>query len=262
MKLLSSFSRNSLLVSALIFLLGAAPRAAAQAQSQPSAQTQADAASVAAQTPVVPARITQAIDESQLVTLKGNVHPLARPQFDQGPVSDATPMKRVMLLLQRSPEQEAALQQFMAEQMSNESANFHKWLTPQQFGAQFGPADADIQTVTSWLSSRGFTSIRVAPGRNVIEFSGNVGQVRSTFHTEIHKFVVNGEQRQSNVSDPQLPAALTPVVAGVVSLHNFPSKSMRQVVGQFTHSRTTGETTPLFTTSGGNYAVGPADFAK
>src|SRR5207253_1009593 len=124
--------------------------------------------------------------------------------------------------------QTCALPIFMAEQMSKESPNYHRWLTPQQFGAQFGPADADLQAVTGWLSSHGFTAIRVAPGRNVIEFSGNVGQVRSAFHTEIHKFVANGEERQSNTSDPQIPAALTPVVAGIVSLHNFPSRSLRQ----------------------------------
>ena len=258
MKLQSLLLRTSFLVFAAALTLHClTPGVAAQSNAQTAATVQTSA---------LPARITQAIDETQLVRLKGNVHPLARPEFDQGPVSDATPMKRMMLLLQRSPEQEAALQQFMAEQMSNESPNFHNWLTPQQFGAQYGPADSDIQTVTSWLASHGFTAIRVAPGRNVIEFSGNVGQVRAAFHTEIHKFLVRGsvkeEERQSNTSDPQIPAALTPVVAGIVSLHNFPSKSMRRVVGQFMHSRTTGETTPLFTTSGGNYAVGPADFAK
>jgi len=253
MKLHSSKIRNFLLLSA-VTLLVAAPRGVGQ--------TQASSQSALAQVPAVPARITQAIDETQLVRLKGNVHPLARAEFDQGPVSSATPMKRMMLLLQRSPEQETALEQFMAEQMSKESPNFHKWLTPEQFGVLYGPADADTQTVTTWLSSRGFTAIRVAPGRNVIEFSGNVGQVRSAFHTDIHQFVVMGEQRQSNVSDPQIPAALIPVVGGIVSLHNFPPKSMRHVVGQFTHSRTTGETIPLFTTSGGNFAVGPADFAK
>src|SRR2546429_740868 len=169
--------RTSVLLS-LAFLVVETPRFAAQSNPQ------AASPSSIVQTPAVAARITQAIDETQLVRLKGNVHPLARPEFDQGLVSDATTMKRMMLLLKRSPEQEAALQQFMAEQMSKESPNYHRWLTPQQFGAQFGPADADLQAVTGWLSSHGFTAIRVAPGRNVIEFSRNVGQVRSAFHTD------------------------------------------------------------------------------
>jgi hypothetical protein len=226
-----------------------------------AAQTQADSVS-AAQGPVVPARITQAIDETQLVRLKGNVHPLARAEYDRGAVGDATPMKRMLLLLQRSPEQEVALQQFMAEQMSKESPNFHKWLTPQQFGQQFGPADADIQTVTSWLASQGFSGMKLSPGKNVIEFNGNVGQVRSAFHTEIHGFVVNGENRQANTSDPQIPAALTPVVAGIVSLHNFPMKSLRHTVGAFTRTAD-GRVIPQFTGSTNQFfAIGPTDFAK
>src|SRR5882762_1170285 len=131
MKLHSLTLRNSLLLLAVILAL-LAFRAAAQ--------TKPDSAT-AAQTAAIPARITQAIDETQLVRLHGNVHPLARPEFDQGIVSDATPMNRILLLLQRSPEQQAALSKFMDEQLSKDSPNFHKWLTPQDFGKLYGPAD-------------------------------------------------------------------------------------------------------------------------
>jgi hypothetical protein len=255
MKLQTSILRNSLLVIAAIL---AWPVLRAAAQSTP------DSSAASAQTPAVAARITQAIDEKQLVHLKGNVHPLARAEFDQGAVSDSTPMNRILMLLQRSPEQQAALRQFMDEQLSKDSPNFQKWLTPEQFGKLYGPADADIQAVTSWLSSRGFTGLRVNRGKTIIEFNGNVGLVRNTFHTDIHKFVVDGENRQANVSDPQIPAALTPVVAGIVSLHNFPSKSMRHVVGQFLRTAD-GRIEPQFTGSGtppSFFALGPADFAK
>jgi hypothetical protein len=252
MKLQTMSMRSSLLLVAGVFAF-CGVRAAAQ--------TQGDSAS-AAQAPAVAARITQAIDETQLVPLKGNVHPLARPEFDRGPVSNATPMKRMTLLLQRSPDQQAALRQFMDEQLSKESSNFHKWLTPEEFGKLYGPADADIQAVSSWLSSHGFSGMRVNRGKTIVEFSGNVGQVRSAFHTDIHRFVVNGDERQANIADPQLPAALTPVVAGVVSLHNFPMKSMRHEIGQFTRTAD-GRLIPQFTgKNNAFFALGPADFAK
>jgi hypothetical protein len=255
MKSQTSILRNSLLFIAAIL---AWPALRVAAQSTP------DSAAASAQTPAIAARITQAIDEKQLVHLKGNVHPLARAEFDQGAVGDATPMNRMLMLLQRSPEQQAALHQFMDEQLSKDSPNFQKWLTPEQFGKLYGPADTDIQAVTSWLSSRGFTGVRVNRGKTIIEFNGNVGLVRNVFHADIHKFVVNGENRQANISDPQIPGALTPVVAGIVSLHNFPSKSMRHVVGQFTRTAD-GRIEPQFTGSGNPpafFALGPADFAK
>src|SRR2546425_5546478 len=209
----------------------------------------------------VPARFTHAIDDTQLVRLQGNVHPLARPEFDRGAVADSTPMNRMLLLLQRSPDQEAALRQLMDEQQSKDSPNFHQWLTPDQFGKQFGPADADVQAITDWLTRQGFQGIKVAAGRTVIEFSGNVGEVRKAFHRDIQNFLVGGEWRQANISDPQIPVALAPVVAGVFSLHIFPRKSMLHRAGTFTPPAD-GRIIPQFTTSGGSYIVGPADFAK
>src|SRR6266446_776067 len=259
MKLHSLILRNSLFLLTLILALPAF-RAAAQSK--------LDNVS-AAQTPAVAARITQAIDETRLVRLHGNVHPLARPEFDQGIVSDATPMNRILLLLQRSPEQQAALSKFMDEQLSKDSPNFHKWLTPQDFGKLYGPADADIQTVTDWLTRQGFQGIKVGAGRTAIEFSGNVAQVRNAFHTEIHQFNVDSKSRQANISDPQIPAALTPVVAGILSLHNFPRHSFRHDVGIHTATREVPGKPQFTTTSGCGtnhaqpcYVVGPADFAK
>jgi subtilase family serine protease len=223
------------------------------------------AANAPAQKPSIPQRITQAIDEAQLARLPGNVHPLARPEFDNGSLADSQPVNHMMLLLQRSPEQETALQQLMEEQQRAGSPNFHAWLTPGQFGKQYGPADADIQAVTDWLTRQGFSIGKVSPGRTIIEFSGNVAQVRNAFHTEMHRFAVNNEEHFANVSDPQIPAALRPVVAGVVSLHNFRKEPFLHHIGKFRRNLKTGEVQPLFTFSDINgtfYAMGPADFAK
>jgi hypothetical protein len=235
-----------------------------------SAQTKPDSAS-AMQAEAVPARITQAIDETQLVTLKGQVHPLARLEFDQGAASDSMPATRMLLLLQRSLEQESTLRALMDQQQDRTSSNYHAWLTPQQFAKQFGPVDADIQVVTGWLTSQGFQNIKVGTGRTVIEFSGNIGQVRNAFHTDIDMFVVGGEKHHANVSDPQIPAALAPVIKGVVGLHDFRPKSLLHRATNFHREKATvAGKGPSFTfTSGcgpaGNdpcYAVAPPDFAK
>lgn len=218
----------------------------------------------AAQTPQVPARVTGRIDESNRIVLRGHIHPLMRPEFDRGALPDSQPVTRMMLLLQRSGEQEAALRQLLEDQQNKTSPNFHAWLTPQQFGQQFGPADADVQAVTSWLQSQGFTVKGVSAGRTIIEFSGNAGLIRSALHTEIHQLVVNGEEHWANASDPQIPAALGPVVRGLYGLNNFRAKPLYHQVGVFRRGPS-GELRPLFTYTDSNgtfYAVGPADFAK
>jgi len=199
------------------------------------------------------------------VQLRGNVHPLARAEFDQGVVADSQPMNRMLLLLQRSPEQQAALSNLMEEQLTKSSPNYHKWLSPEEFGKQFGPADEDIQAVTAWLGSHGFQGIKMGPGHMVVEFSGTAGHVRNAFHTEMRHYLVNSEAHIANASDPEIPAALAPVVAGIRSLHNFRPKPHRHTVGTFRRDRETGKVEPLFTGSDKNgpfFALGPADFAQ
>jgi len=213
-----------------------------------------------------PARLTQAVDEANLVTLYGNTHPLARAEYDQGAAPDDLPMERMLLLLQRSPEQEAALRKLLDQQQVKSSPNYHQWLSAEQFGRQFGPASADIDTVTRWLASRGFQVNRVAVGGATIEFSGTVGLVREALHTEIHKYLVQGEAHWANAGDPRIPVALAPVVSGVVSLNNFPRQRYHRRLGTFERSKARGKVQPLFTfpstiTGGTIYAVGPTDFA-
>jgi len=212
---------------------------------------------------IVPARVTQAVDPENRVTLRGNTHPLARPEFDQGAAPDSLATERMLLVLKRSTEQETALRKFLDAQQTKSSANYHLWLTPEQFGQQFGPADADIQAVTNWLTSQGFQINRVAAGRTVIEFSGTAGAVRQALHTEIHKYVVSGEEHWANASDPQIPAALTPVVAGFASLNNFTKKPMHHGLAAYSKSTTTGQVKPLLTAPVNGttyYALGPTDF--
>jgi hypothetical protein len=212
---------------------------------------------------VAPSRVVETVDDTKTVTLSGNVHPLARTAYDQGALPDSQPMTRMLLLLQRSSAQEQSLRQLIDAQQTKNSGNYHAWLTPEQFGQQFGPADSDVQAVTDWLTRSGFQVANVAKGKGVIEFSGNVGQVRSAFHTQVHKFVVNGEEHFANVSDPAIPAALAPVVAGVAALHNFQKYPSIVKSGTYRRYKGSNQLQPLFTF--GNpalYAVGPGDFAK
>jgi subtilase family serine protease len=165
-------------------------------------------------------RITQPVNESTLVTLKGSTHPWALARFDRGPVEDSH-AGRMLLVLKRSPEQDAALRQLVSEQQIAGSPNFHKWLTPDEFGKKFGVADADVQTVTGYLQAQGFTVGRVYKNKAAIEVSGTAGQLRETFHTQMHMYSIGGHEFYANATDPKIPAALAPVVRGFAALNNI-----------------------------------------
>jgi hypothetical protein len=224
--------------------------------------------------PTPRSRVVQAVDDARVMKLAGNVHPLARPEFDQGTLADSASMNRMILVLQRSPEQEAALQQLVDQQQDKSSSTYQQWLTPEAFGAAFGPTDRDLSAVTTWLSSHGFNGIRVNAARTLIEFSGNAGMVRSAFGTAMHRYAVRGEQRFANASDPTIPAALAPVISGIASLNNFPRRATSHPAGNFRRDSATNrvvslaagtqQTAPTFTINQGGeitYGVTPYDFA-
>ncbi len=195
--------------------------------------------------------ITAPVSDTILVRLPGHIRPEANAVNDRGIVPDTLPMEHMLLQLRRSPAQEQALTQFIDQLHDPASPNYHRWLTPDQFGAQFGPATSDVLNVTNWLQSHGFRVNVIYPSGMAIDFSGAAGQVRTAFHTEIHNVVARGALHIANMSDPQIPTALAPVVVGVVSLHNIPPRRSIKRKTDFT-----------FSGCGSNcFALTPADLA-
>jgi len=170
--------------------------------------------------------ITGPIDEGNLVTLQGSVHPLATPAADQGAAPDSLQLGRTILVLKRSSVQQAALDKLTNAQQNAASPQYHKWLTPEQFGAQFGVAPQDIQTISQWLESHGFEVEPQMAGHSLIAFSGTNAQLRAAFHTEMHSYKIKSGTYYANANDPQIPAAIAPIVVGFASLNNFPIKPL------------------------------------
>jgi len=177
--------------------------------------------------------LTQSINESRMVTLRGNTHPAVKVANDLGKVSGDRQFQHLYLQLKRSPEQEKELEQYLNDLQNPKSSVYHKWGTAAQFSRQFGLAQEDLNTVTTWLTSRGFTVNRIYPNL-VVDFSGTAAQVREAFQTEIHNLDMNGARHFANMTDPQIPAALEPVVVGPVALHDFKPHRMSRPRAQYT----------------------------
>ncbi|HLK19205.1 MAG TPA: protease pro-enzyme activation domain-containing protein, partial [Bryobacteraceae bacterium] len=199
-------------------------------------------------------RITAPVDTRQTIARPGNRHPLALSEYDAGPVSPDHRMGRMMLVLQPDPAQQRALESLLAAQQDPQSPEYHRWLTPEEFGKRFGVSDHDLAQVVQWLERQGFEVEAPSAGRRVVVFSGNAGQVEAAFHTSIHTYNVNGTTHHANSSDPRIPAALAPVVLGVASLHDFRSKPLH-------HGLRALEASDPEYTSGSTHYLTPADFA-
>ena len=202
-------------------------------------------------------RIVSPIDDSDVVTLAGNTHPLAQPEFDRGAISSETRLERMVLLLQPDADQQKALDALTEAQQEHGSPFYHQWLSPEEYGDKFGASAPDLAKIITWLESRGFAVEPVPAGHRIILFSGTAGQVADAFHTEIHRYEVDGQMHIANAQDPQIPSALAPVVTGVLSLHDFrrvsAMRSIRQVA-QPAEPRAEN-------TQGSTHYIFPADFA-
>lgn len=216
-----------------------------------------------------PALITQTVNDAQRVTLKGNVHPLATKAADRGEAPATLAEDRMLLVLKRSAPQELALEAWLQSLQDKNSPSFHKWLTPAQYGARWGASDTDIAQITAWLQSYGFSVAGPNPARNAIEFSGSAGQVEQAFQTQIHLYEVNGVIHHANASDPRIPAALAPAIAGIASMNDFVPKPLVRRAGRASYNPGTHTVRPSLTGSWPNETgepyqmllVGPADAA-
>src|SRR5215472_3058578 len=195
-------------------------------------------------------RIVRPVNNATTVRLQGTMHPRVLGGVDRGPVAATMPLERMTLVFSRTPEQQAALEQLLAEQQDPNSVNYHKWLTPEEFGDRFGLSQADLDVVSAWLKAQGFQVEEVARARDWIAFSGIAAQVEAAFRVPIHSYLVAGETHFAASTDISIPDAFAGIVAGVTGLHDFAPRP-RNIIAR---PRVTSSIT-------GNHFVVPGDFA-
>jgi subtilase family serine protease len=191
------------------------------------------------------------------VTMAGSVHPRLVGAQVIGQTPAALPMTGMVLALKRSLEAQAQLEQLLAQQQDPTSPRYHQWLTPEQFGQQFGPSQARLEAVQLWLMGQGFTIDGVSPSRMSILFSGSREQVEWAFQTVMMDYKVDGKVRHANATPVMIPSALADVVAGPLSLTDIPHVSARlkkKPLGAL-------GATPEINWSDGTHGLGPGDFA-
>jgi len=203
-------------------------------------------------------RIASAINGNSRIAVPGNVSGHVKHSVDLGAAPANLKLNTLTLRFSMTAAQQANLDQLLAAQLNPASPSYHQWLTPEQFGASFGLSASDLATVSSWLTSQGFTVTGIARSSTFINFTGTVGQAQQAFGTSIHTLSYNGEQHISNMTDPVLPTAVAAVVTSITGLDDFRVKP-------HSRSRTTSPvdpTQPLFTQTVGtttSHYMAPAD---
>jgi hypothetical protein len=211
-----------------------------------------NAQTLSKKTNAVQSRITASIDEGNLSTIAGSSHPAAKVQSDLGPVAGDKILERVTLVFKMSEQQQQALEKLVEQQNDPASANYHKWLTPAAYQANFGISDSDLNKVKVWLQSHGLKLNEDSSDHSMVVFSGPASQIKAAFHTEIHTYTGGGETHFSNASEVAVPKAVAGIVLGVRGLDDFrphPRPNAKKLKTAFTSSIS------------GNHFLAPDDFA-
>lgn len=196
-------------------------------------------------------RIVRPIDNAGAVRLGGTLAPRARVELDRGPVAADKPMQHMTVVFSRTAAQQAALDQLLADQQDRNSPNYHKWLTPEEFGDRFGLAQPDVDLVSAWLTGQGFTVDEIARSRTWIAFSGIAAQIEAAFHVPIHNYLVDGVMHYAPSAEAAVPSALADVVSAITGLHDFHPHAQSRV----------RQASPRLTSSiSGNHFIAPGDF--
>src|SRR3989442_12269073 len=90
---------------------------------------------------------------------------------DLGPVDPST-LSPVPAWLKLHNERQ--LDQLVKQQYTKGHANFHEWITQDQFNAQFAPTANEVKAVQSWLNAHNLTTVDVAENNLYVKVQGTV----------------------------------------------------------------------------------------
>ncbi len=90
------------------------------------------------------------------------------------------------------------------------NTNYHQFLTPEEFTAQFGPSEQDYQAVVDFAKANGLVVTAMHPNRMLVGVSGKAGDIEKAFHVTLRTYRHPKEARDFFAPDaePSVPAGL------------------------------------------------------
>jgi subtilase family serine protease len=147
-------------------------------------------------------------------------------------------LSRIAVRFSLTVEQSRALEQLLQDQQNPASPQYRRWLTPEQYGARFGPDPGLVASLSAWLQAQGLVVTEVARGGSYLALSGTAEQVQRAFGVVLHTVSVDGEPHLANLNEVSLPAEFASRVAGVTGLDDFRLKPHVRVHPEYTSSIT------------------------
>lgn len=172
------------------------------------------------------------------VTLPSHVHPAVPHLAFHGHAEHAHQLDLVVGLSLRN---EPDLDVLLAAQQDLSSPWFHRWLSLDEFSAQFAPTEQAYTAVIRWLRSHGLTVTQTWPNRLIVNVTGSIAQVEAAFGVTINHYRHQGAIVHANAQDPQIPVHLASFISSIQGLEELSQLTPRlHAVPHATHAGPNG----------------------
>ena len=155
---------------------------------------------------------------AQNYVVSGNTPGFIRHAQDLGPLDPSAVINVTAWLTLHN---ENHLDQLVSQQYKKGSANYHKWITQDQFNSSFGPTAQEVKSVRNFMSAHGLTVVEIAENNMYVKVQGSVANVQKTFNVQLHNYNFNGEIHRSNTGNPSINNASGAHIATVTGLDDL-----------------------------------------
>lgn len=117
---------------------------------------------------------------------------------------------------------QAQLTSLLNDLYDPKSPRYHQFLTPAQFGQQFGPSAIDVQLIKEYLDKKGIAVASSSPAGFVLNVAGPVAAFEQAFGLHVNQYQeTDGTLFFAPDTEPTIPATLAGKVLAVGGLDNL-----------------------------------------
>ena len=136
------------------------------------------------------------------------------------PMHASSANRQLQLAISLKLRNTAALNALLRAQSDPHSSLYHQYLTPQQFTAMFGPTQASVNQMVTYLSSEGLHVSSVSSNRLLIDVSGSLTTVEHAFNMSIDDYMFKGRSVYAPTGEPSMPTNMANLVLNISGLDN------------------------------------------
>ena len=151
-------------------------------------------------------------------TLGGHVPAMVK---SLAPVAEVAGTNRLSLSIGLPLRNRAGLDDLIRQIYDRKSTNYHHYLKPAQFAAQFGPTAGDYQAVVDFARAHGLTVTGTYSNRMIVKVAGSVADIQTAFHTKLHSYRHPRENRTFYAPDAEPSLDLAVPVLHISGLDNY-----------------------------------------